>query len=262
MRSISEKKFDDVLASCVHGGLVEASPAGETCSLAGAHGCPRRPRVRSRRRLQPEAQHAGCGFSRQNRGNDRSPARLRSHFPAVEPGGPGTPRQACPDAWRRAGMEPHTPDPNGRAVLRRRRAPPHRIGTPTIPTQRRRHRPSHVHRAVGVRDVHSSRRERPGEHKYVLLLVRAEPVRCCKRRRLAVQESGIAGSRVARLAWRHPAVSCERRRSAMSATVDFAVRPAPIKVAEAEPVQSPYPSRYRRGSSTDRVPTTFGTPFS
>lgn len=51
------------------------------------------------------------------------------------------------------------------------------------------------------------------------------------------------------------------RRAAISATVGFAVRLAPIMVAEAKPVQSPYPSRYRRGSATDRVPTVFGTPL-
>ncbi|OLT13699.1 hypothetical protein BJF77_18195 [Kocuria sp. CNJ-770] len=48
----------------------------------------------------------------------------------------------------------------------------------------------------------------------------------------------------------------------MSWTASLAVLPVPIRVAEAKPVQSPYPSRCRRGSSAERVPMVLGTPFS
>ena len=48
----------------------------------------------------------------------------------------------------------------------------------------------------------------------------------------------------------------------MSRMASLAALPAPISVAEAKPVQSPYPSRCRRGSSTERVPMVLGTPFS
>src|SRR5699024_5508320 len=44
------------------------------------------------------------------------------------------------------------------------------------------------------------------------------------------------------------------RSSTISVTVPFAVRPAPMMVSEAKPVQCPWPSRCSRGSSTARFP--------
>src|SRR5699024_3427330 len=46
----------------------------------------------------------------------------------------------------------------------------------------------------------------------------------------------------------------------MSWTASLAVLPVPIRVAEAKPVQSPYPSRCRRGSSAERVPMVLACP--
>src|SRR5699024_10065108 len=53
-----------------------------------------------------------------------------------------------------------------------------------------------------------------------------------------------------------------RTYSFTSATADFAVRAAPMMVAEANPVQSPYPSKCSLGTSMLRVPSVIGCPFS
>ena len=47
---------------------------------------------------------------------------------------------------------------------------------------------------------------------------------------------------------------------ASSAASALAVRPTPMRVADAGPVQSPYPTKQTRRSRTERLPLTSGMP--